>query len=167
MTSALHTTPWSFTPWNSSHTIPGYLPSMSGPTWILTYANGLLVGPFPTVSGHTHLLTCVDRFTCWPQAIPLTSTTTDVVATLSLRQPLHFALSWSYKGRYHQTKHAPQIIPRQILSHSSHSQLLYKGCDLSFELVSVALEIPWWLWDCEHSELLLTQGWSIFVCSWS
>ena len=39
-----------------------------------------LAGPLPTVNGHTDLLTCVDRFTCWPEAILLTSTTTDVVA---------------------------------------------------------------------------------------
>ena len=42
-----------------------------------------VVGPLPTVNGHTHLLTCVDRFTRWPEAIPLTSTTTDVVAQAS------------------------------------------------------------------------------------
>ena len=39
-----------------------------------------LVGPLPSVQGHTHLLTCVDRFTRWPEAIPLTSTTTEAVA---------------------------------------------------------------------------------------
>ena len=33
-----------------------------------------LVGPLPTVNGRTHLLTCVDRFTYWPEAVPLTST---------------------------------------------------------------------------------------------
>ena len=39
-----------------------------------------LVGPLPPVHGYTHLLTCVDRFTRWPEAIPLTNTSTETVA---------------------------------------------------------------------------------------
>ena len=35
-----------------------------------------LVGPLPPSQGFTHLLTVVDRFTRWPEAIPLSSTTT-------------------------------------------------------------------------------------------
>ena len=39
-----------------------------------------LVGPWPrTTEGHTHLLTVVDRTTRWAEAIPLQSTTTQVV----------------------------------------------------------------------------------------
>ena len=38
------------------------------------------VDTLPSAHGHTHLLTCVDRFTRRPEAIPLTSTTTDTVA---------------------------------------------------------------------------------------
>ncbi len=34
-----------------------------------------LVGPLPPSNGHTHLLTVVDRFTRWPEAIPLSNTT--------------------------------------------------------------------------------------------
>ncbi|BHF70504.1 hypothetical protein SprV_0301355500 [Sparganum proliferum] len=30
-----------------------------------------VVGPLPPSNGYTHLLTCVDRYTCWPEAIPL------------------------------------------------------------------------------------------------
>ena len=39
-----------------------------------------LVGPLPPSQGYTHLLTCVDRFTRWPKAIPLTNITTEAVA---------------------------------------------------------------------------------------
>ena len=39
-----------------------------------------LVGPLPPSRGFTYLLTYVDRFTRWPEAIPLTSITSDAVA---------------------------------------------------------------------------------------
>lgn len=39
-----------------------------------------LVGPLPPSRGFTYLLTCVDRFTRWPEAIPLTSITADAVS---------------------------------------------------------------------------------------
>lgn len=39
-----------------------------------------LVGPLPPSRGYTHLLTCVDRFTRWTEAHPLTTTTADAVA---------------------------------------------------------------------------------------
>ena len=38
-----------------------------------------LVGPLPMSCGHTHLLTCVDRFTRWPVAVPLPNTVTSTV----------------------------------------------------------------------------------------
>ena len=39
-----------------------------------------LVGPLPPSRGFTYLLTCVDRYTRWPEAIPLTSITAKAVA---------------------------------------------------------------------------------------
>ena len=39
-----------------------------------------LVGPFPPSQGCTHLLTVVDRFTRWPEALPISDTSTQGVA---------------------------------------------------------------------------------------
>ena len=58
-----------------------------------------LVGPWPrSAEGHTHLLTVVDRTTRWAEAIPLQSTTAQVVAD-------SFVANWVVKQ------------PKRIVSH--------------------------------------------------
>lgn len=39
-----------------------------------------IVGPLPPSRGFTHILTCVDRYTRWPMAVPITDTSAENVA---------------------------------------------------------------------------------------
>ena len=41
-----------------------------------------LVGPLPPLQGYTHLLTVVDRFSRWPEAIPISDMTTQGIAAV-------------------------------------------------------------------------------------
>lgn len=46
-----------------------------------------IVGPLPPSPGQVYILTCIDRFTCWPEALPMTNMTAETGA-------LTFASGW-------------------------------------------------------------------------
>ena len=60
-----------------THTPAG---SFTPPDARFTLVHNDIVGPLPTSNGYTHLLTAVNRFTRWPEAIPLMDTSTKTVA---------------------------------------------------------------------------------------
>ena len=52
-----------------------------------------IVGPLPPSKGFTHILTCVDRYSRWPQATPITDTSAETVARSFMESWIaHFGL---------------------------------------------------------------------------
>ena len=43
-----------------------------------------IVGPLPPPKGNTYLFTCIDRYTCWPEANPMPDATAESYASALL-----------------------------------------------------------------------------------
>ncbi|GFV48746.1 retrovirus-related Pol polyprotein from transposon 412 [Trichonephila clavipes] len=60
-----------------------------------------LVGPFPPSDGFTFLLTCIDRFTRWPEVIPVSDISAEAVAKTSSLFGVPAIISTDQGGQFH------------------------------------------------------------------